>query len=133
MAYASARWNTSRLCNCYWSPESVRTFIELTALQLGWEGIKWIGEGVDEVGKRVDTDEIVIRIDPRYFRPSEVQTLLGDPTKAQNDLGWKPTTTLEELIAEMVAHDLAEARKESYLKKNGYKVVPSLENPPNSL
>ena len=109
--------------------ESVRRFIELTALELGWGAIEWEGEGLKETGKR-RSGEVVVRIDPRYFRPAEVQTLLGDPTKAKEKLGWTPTTTLEELVAEMVATDQEEAKKEAYLKSKGFNVVSSLENPP---
>ncbi|MCP9927918.1 GDP-mannose 4,6-dehydratase [Cyanobium sp. CH-040] len=114
--------------------ESVRRFIELAAGELGWAGtggegpaIVWQGEGVHEVGHRADTGEAVVRIDPRYFRPAEVDTLLGDPTKAHLKLGWTPTTTLEELVAEMVAHDKEEARKEALLRLKGFKVVGSRE------
>jgi GDPmannose 4,6-dehydratase len=74
---------------------------------------------------------VVVRIDPRYFRPAEVETLLGDPGKAHARLGWTPTTTLEELVAEMVAHDKEEARKEALLRQQGFKVVDSMENPPS--
>lgn len=81
---------------------SVREFIELTALELGWGGIEWENTGIDEIGKRKDTGDIIIRIDPRYFRPTEVETLLGDPAKAQAVLGWKPRITLQQLISEMV-------------------------------
>jgi GDPmannose 4,6-dehydratase len=80
--------------------ESVRRFIELAASELGWGGIQWQGEGLHETGLRADTGEVVVRIDPRYFRPAEVETLLGDPTKAREKLGWTPTTTLEELVAD---------------------------------
>ena len=107
--------------------ESVRRFIELTAQQLGWGPMQWEGEGTAEVGRRGDTDDVVLRIDPRYFRPSEVDTLLGDPSKACEKLGWTPTTTLEELVAEMVEADLEEARKEAYLKRNGFSVVGARE------
>ena len=81
--------------------ESVRRFIELAALELGWGAIQWEGSGLDEIGRR-DTGQVVIRIDPRYFRPAEVDTLLGDPAKAKEKLGWTPSTTLEQLVAEMV-------------------------------
>ena len=84
--------------------ESVRRFIDLTAFELGWGGIQWQGEGLQEARTRADTGDIVVRIDPRYFRPAEVETLLGDPSRAK-ELGWTPTTTLEELVAEMVASD----------------------------
>ena len=110
--------------------ESVRSFIELTAQQLGWGNMQWDGDGTDEVGRRGDTGDVVVRIDPRYFRPAEVETLLGDPSKAKEKLGWTPTTTLEELVAEMVEIDQEEAKKETYLKLKGFDVVSSIENPP---
>ena len=79
--------------------ESVRTFVELSANALGWNknggaGIIWEGEGLKEVGIRADSGEIVVRIDPRYFRPSEVETLLGDPSKAAKELGWEAKISL---------------------------------------
>ena len=111
--------------------ESVRRFIELTAEALGWGALQWEGQGLDEVGRR-STGEVVVRIDPRYFRPAEVETLLGDPSKAHEKLGWKPTTTLEELIAEMVEADREEAQKEAILRLRGFNVVGSLENPPTT-
>jgi len=111
--------------------ESVRRFIELTAAELGWGAISWEGEGVKEIGRR-STGEVVVRIDPRYFRPAEVETLLGDPTKARERLGWTPTTTLEELVAEMVAADQEEARKEAILRLKGFNVVGSMESPPTN-
>jgi len=115
--------------------ESVRRFIELSAAQLGWAGsasasIQWEGEGLAEVGRRVDTGAVVVRIDPRYFRPAEVETLLGDPTRAHQRLGWRPTTTLEQLVEEMVAADQLEAAKEATLRREGFSVVGSMENPP---
>ena len=111
--------------------ESVRRFIELSAEALGWGELKWEGQGLDEVGYR-STGEVVVRIDPRYFRPAEVETLLGDPSKAHSKLGWKPTTTLEELVAEMVEFDMEEARKEALLRLKGFNVVGSMENPPTN-
>jgi len=92
--------------------ETVRKFIEIAARELGWGrenngiGIIWEGEGLKEVGIRADNGQVVIRIDPRYFRPAEVQELLGDPTKAKIKLGWEPKITLEELIIEMIKKDL---------------------------
>ena len=94
---------------------TVRHFIELAAVHIGWGSIIWSGQGVDEVGRRADTGDIVIRIDPRYFRPSEVDTLLGNPRKAQEKLGWTPTTSLKELVSEMVDHDLRDAQKDALL------------------
>lgn len=110
--------------------ETVRRFIELAAEQLGWGGIAWNGTGVEETGTRRDTGATVVRIDRRYFRPAEVETLLGDPTRARERLGWTPTTTLEELVAEMVAADKEEAAKEAMLRREGFAVVGSMENPP---
>jgi GDPmannose 4,6-dehydratase len=112
--------------------ESVRRFIELAAAQLGWGSIQWKGSGLEETGIRGDTGAVVVRIDPRYFRPAEVETLLGDPTKAREKLGWMPTTTLEELVAEMVAADQEEAAKEALLRRKGFAVVGSMENPPTN-
>ena len=112
--------------------ESVRKFAEISAKYLGWSkdngpGIVWEGEDLNEVGRRADTMEIVIKVDPRYFRPTEVDFLLGDSFKAKNELGWVPKTTLEELIKEMIDHDKEEAKKESLLKRSGYKVNSSKE------
>ncbi len=84
------------------------------------------------MGGRADTGAAVVQIDPRYFRPAEVETLLGDPTKAKDKLGWTLTTTLEELVAEMVATDRAEAAKEALLRHKGFAVVGSMENPPTN-
>lgn len=103
--------------------ESVRRFIELSAAELGWGTINWDGEGLEEVGRRADTGAVVVRIDPRYFRPAEVETLLGDPSRAHQRLGWQPTTTLEELVAEMIETDREEAKKEAYLRRKGFAVV----------
>lgn len=112
--------------------ESVRRFIELAAGELGWGAMEWQGEGLQEIGRRADTGAVVVRIDPRYFRPAEVETLLGDPSKAHEKLGWTPTTTLEELVAEMVATDKEEAAKEALLRRKGFAVVGSMENPPTN-
>ena len=89
---------------------------------MGWGVLQW-GEGLEEIGRRSDTGAVVVRIDPRYFRPSEVETLLGDPTRAREKLGWTPSTVLEEMVSEMIAHDREEARKEAYLKREGFEVV----------
>ena len=107
---------------------SVRKFIEMCAKELNWdkrnEGVSiiWEGEGLNEIGRRADTKEIVIRIDPNYFRPTEVDQLLGDSKKAQRELGWSPKTSLEELIKEMISHDIQEAKKYSLLKKEGFEI-----------
>ena len=98
--------------------ESVRKFIEIASLELGWGGIKWEGEGINEVGKRVDNNEIVIRIDEKYFRPCEVSSLLGDASKAREKLNWYPKITLEDLIKDMISSDKKLVEKEVLLKNN---------------
>jgi GDPmannose 4,6-dehydratase len=103
---------------------SVRKFIELTAIELGMR-ICWEGAGVNEVG--YSDGKAIIRIDPRYFRPTEVETLLGDPTKAKAKLGWVPEITLEQMVAEMVRGDLDDAKKQALLRQHGYKVAISAE------
>jgi GDPmannose 4,6-dehydratase len=103
---------------------SVRQFIEKTATALGMQ-LRWEGQGVNEIGYW--GDKPIIRIDARYFRPTEVETLLGDPTKAKEKLGWVPEITLDQMIAEMVAGDLAQARQHAILKKNGYQVPICVE------
>jgi GDPmannose 4,6-dehydratase len=103
---------------------SVRQFIEKTAAALGMQ-LRWEGQGVNEVGYW--NDKSIIKIDPRYFRPAEVETLLGDPTKAKEKLGWVPEITLDELVSEMVASDLEEAKKHALVKKHGYAVFNAQE------
>ncbi|MBO6971799.1 MAG: GDP-mannose 4,6-dehydratase [Prochlorococcus marinus CUG1431] len=99
---------------------SVRKFIELAAKELGWGGIIWEGSGLDEVGKRADNKQTVIKIDKKYFRPCEVNSLIGDSTKANKKLGWAPKTTLEELVTDMINSDMEIAKKESFLIKKGF-------------
>ena len=113
--------------------KSVREFIELSAKELGWskkeggKAIIWEKSGLNEIGKRSDTGEVVVKIDPRYFRPTEVEQLLGDATKARKKLGWKTSMNLEELIAEMIKVDLNEARKEYLLKSKGFPIYDPKE------
>ena len=92
---------------------SVRSFVEMCSKSLGWGGIVWEGKGLDEIGRRKDTNSIVIKIDKRYYRPTEVETLLGDASKARKDLGWNPKIPLKALVDEMISNDLEEAKKES--------------------
>ena len=98
--------------------ETVREFIEICAKKLKWNTkdnespIIWEGNGINEIGRRADTKDIVIRVDKRYFRPTEVDILVGDSNKAFKKLGWKPKINLEELIDEMIEKDLKEAKKE---------------------
>ena len=115
---------------------SVRQFIEMSAQELGIK-IRWEGSGVEEKGYVASIEnnnapglkigQKIIAIDPRYFRPAEVETLLGDPTKAKEKLGWVPQITLQEMISEMVAYDLNEAKKHALLKDRGYNVAVSRE------
>ena len=102
--------------------KSVRIFIELAAKKLGWGGIKWEGEGIKEIGRRIDTNEVVIKIDKKYFRPCEVNSLVGDATKANKILGWQPKISLENLVADMINHDLELAKKDNLLKNKGYEL-----------
>ncbi len=97
---------------------SVREFVELAASELNMH-ITWRGEGVDEEGLD-DNGQVIVRIDPRYFRPAEVETLLGDPSKAKRQLGWTPTVSFTELVAEMVRGDLALAERDELCKREGY-------------
>ena len=103
---------------------SVRQFIEWTAQELGMM-IRWEGEGVNEVGYH--NDRSIVRIDQRYFRPTEVDTLLGDPGKAKRVLGWTPEVSAQEMCKEMVAEDLALAKQHALLQASGYQVNVSVE------
>ena len=103
---------------------SVRQFIEWTATALGMQ-IRWEGSGVDEVG--YFGAKPIVRVDPGYFRPTEVETLLGDPSKAKEKLGWVPEITAQEMCAEMVAYDLAQAKQHALLKQHGYSINVSVE------
>ncbi len=100
---------------------SVRDLIEVAAAKLDI-GLRWEGVGVAEQGIDTSTGEIIVAIDPRYFRPAEVDTLLGNPAKAMNKLGWKPQIRFEDLVAEMVMADLKEAEKDTYVRKKGYRI-----------
>jgi GDPmannose 4,6-dehydratase len=108
---------------------SVRNFITWVASDLGIE-IEFSGKGIDEIATvskvnneiapSINVGDVIMRIDPRYFRPAEVETLLGDPSKAKEKLGWVPEITVQEMCSEMVAYDLAEAKKLHFLIKNGF-------------
>ena len=110
---------------------SVRQFIEWSAAELGVT-LRFEGKGVDEVAIIVSIDgnkapglkvgDVIVKIDPRYFRPTEVETLLGDPTKAKQKLGWVPEITVQEMCAEMVASDLDEAKRHALLQSHGFNV-----------
>ncbi len=98
---------------------SVRGFIELAAKAAGFT-IRWEGKGIDEKGIDVDSGNELVCIDPRYFRPTEVDTLLGDSTKARQKLGWVPKTSFTELVREMVAMDMLEAEKDKLCLQEGF-------------
>jgi len=105
---------------------SVREFIEAAAHQLDIN-IRWEGAGVDEKAVNVDTGQIIVAVDPSYFRPTEVQDLLGDAAKARQKLGWKPRTTFQELVADMVEADLNEARKDYLCLQEGFQTFNHTE------
>jgi len=96
---------------------SVRDFVDAAASELDMT-IEWQGKGVDETGSR--DGNAIVRVDPRYFRPTEVETLLGDATKAREKLGWQPKITFKEMVAEMVREDLKSAERDEVVKKHGY-------------
>jgi GDPmannose 4,6-dehydratase len=111
---------------------SVRQFIEAAAARLG-VALRWEGEAEEEIGvveqvnspsaTRMKPGDVIVRVDPRYYRPTEVETLLGDPTKAKRKLGWEPRITFEELVNEMVEEDLKLAERDALVEKNGYKIM----------
>ena len=116
---------------------SVRDFVTMSAREAGIE-LEFSGEGVDEIGKvasvadpektpGVLVGDVIIKVDPRYFRPAEVETLLGDPTKAKEKLGWVPEITVEEMCAEMVTYDLDKARRHALLEEHGFSVSMAKE------
>jgi GDPmannose 4,6-dehydratase len=115
---------------------SVRQFIDWTAKELGIE-IEFVGEGLHEEGiiKSICGDsapalkvgDVIVKVDPRYFRPAEVETLLGDPSNAKNKLGWVPEITVQEMCREMVREDLKLAKRAQLLKENGYDCAASIE------
>lgn len=116
---------------------SVREFVRMSALELGLE-LEFTGEGINEIAKviaingddapAVKVGDVIVKVNPRYFRPAEVETLLGDPSKAKNLLGWVPQITVEEMCAEMVQHDLSKAKQYALLKANGFEVSISVES-----
>ena len=116
---------------------SVRDFITMAATKIGIT-IDFEGEGKQEKGivtavtgdnaPAVKVGDVIVTVDPRYFRPAEVETLLGDPSKAKADLGWVPEITLEEMIREMIEHDLDLAKRQALLKTHGYNIAVSMES-----
>ena len=105
---------------------SVREMIELTAESLGMR-IEWHGTGADERGVDAGSGRTLVAIDRRYFRPAEVDTLLGDPSKARRKLGWEPRIGFEEMVREMVAADLKEAERDLMVRRRGYRIYGNAE------
>jgi GDPmannose 4,6-dehydratase len=103
---------------------SVREFVEKAFKYVDID-IEWVGQGVDEKGIDVKTGRVLVEVDPRYFRPTEVDILVGDATKARQVLGWQPTVTFDELVKIMMESDLKEAERELFNKENGYDYQPS--------
>jgi len=99
---------------------SVRDFVNKAANAVGIE-MEWKGEGVDEKGYNKANGKCLVEVDPRYFRPTEVETLLGDPTKAKEKLGWVPKITLDEMVTEMVEHDMMIAKRDALCEKEGFR------------
>jgi len=116
---------------------SVRAFVRMVGLELGI-GLEFSGIGVEEVvtvasivgdkSPALAIADVAVEVNPRYFRPLEVETLLGDPTKAKQLLGWVPEITIEQICAEMVAHDLDYAKQKALLKEHGFTVPVAREN-----
>ncbi|HLY53465.1 MAG TPA: GDP-mannose 4,6-dehydratase [Steroidobacteraceae bacterium] len=99
---------------------SVREFAARAAAELGWD-LEWSGQGVAEQGIDRRSGRVLVKVDPRYFRPSEVDALLGDPGKAQARLGWKAEVSFDALVREMVEKDLSEARRDAAIAQQGFK------------
>jgi GDPmannose 4,6-dehydratase len=101
---------------------SVRDFVNAAAEAIGLS-IRWEGQGIDEKGYDQSSGACIVSVDPKYFRPTEVETLLGDPTKAREKLGWEPKVQFEQLVAEMVESDLEEAKRDALCASEGYRVL----------
>ena len=99
---------------------TVRQFVEFAADYLDVK-IRWEGEGIEEKGYNKQTDKLIVAVDKRYFRPTEVETLLGDPSKAKQKLGWEPKITLEQMVHEMMKNDLNIAKRDDLIRQHGYK------------
>ena len=113
---------------------SVREFVSLAARHVGIE-MRWVGKGDKEVGivsdvnldPRVNAGDVIVEVDPRYYRPTEVETLLGNPAKAKQKLGWEPKISFEQLVREMITKDLADARKDTLVRQHGFPVFERQE------
>ena len=105
---------------------SVREFVAIAAAELGMV-IDWQGQGGDEVGIETKSGKTIVKVDPRYFRPTEVETLLGDPSKAKEKLGWEPKISFTEMVQEMVVEDLKTAERDQLIRQQGYKAYNYFE------
>lgn len=116
---------------------SVREFVRMSAREVGVE-LEFSGQGLEEVGRvtaisgsdapALTIGDVIVQVDPRYFRPAEVETLLGDPSKAKKMLGWEPEITVEEMCAEMVKHDLGKAKQHAILNQHGFNIAVTMES-----
>ncbi len=124
--YVEAQWlllqqdQPDDYCIATGEQHSVREFVEKSAGYLGMD-IQWKGKGTDEIGVDTKTGKTIVSVDPRYFRPTEVETLLGDASKARKELGWSPKISFDQLVEEMVREDLAIAERDHLLKSAGYR------------
>ncbi|CAK8718307.1 GDP-mannose 4,6-dehydratase [Candidatus Electrothrix aarhusensis] len=105
---------------------SVREFVEIAATEVGIS-LSWQGKGLDEIGIEEKSGKTIVKIDPRYFRPTEVETLLGDPAKAKEQLGWEPKISFAEMVQEMVVEDLKMAERDQMIRQKGYKTCNYFE------
>ncbi|RWX49048.1 GDP-mannose 4,6-dehydratase [Candidatus Electrothrix communis] len=105
---------------------SVREFVAIAAAELGMS-VSWQGKGLDEIGIEEKSGKTIVQIDPRYFRPTEVETLLGDPSKAKEQLGWEPKISFAEMVQEMVVEDLKTAERDQMIRQKGYKAYNYFE------
>jgi GDPmannose 4,6-dehydratase len=116
---------------------SVREFVKLSAKEAGIT-LEFTGEGLEEVATitaitgdnapALKVGDVIVKVDPRYFRPAEVETLLGDPSKAKEKLGWTPEITVEQMCSEMVENDLNKAKQHAILKEHGYNLAVTIES-----
>ena len=119
--------NEPALAGIRWDFQSLNRTHRLQSMvvKFAWDHlgkkICWEGEGMDEKGYDVESGNLMVAVDPRYFRPTEVETLLGDPSKAKEKLGWVPKITLEEMVHEMMEHDLTLAKRDALVKEHGYR------------
>ncbi len=106
-------------CHCHGGSASVRDFVDISSKTLGID-INWQGRGADEKGIDTKIGKTIVEVDAKYYRPTEVETLLGNPAKAKEKLGWTPKISFDELVSEMVKHDLEDAKRDDLCKNHGF-------------